>query len=938
MNWKEKLTGLRWEHKDAEVRRRAVAEMDDPRLIQALPRLAAGDPDAGVRIQALERLDEEAWWLECSETDSDAQVRTRADQRLPHFFHRPAANETYLKQRVAWLERGRSTDLLYHLAVKAADTELRTAAITRIEAQGFLGDRVIGESDPEIARRALKRITQTSTLERIAGKLRKSNKERVRWVQARLAELNAQSDVPAASPRFATLCKEMEQLSRGEATGGGLADRCEELVNEWQHTPGDAGPALTRRFEAASAIVRAALQRPSKTSTASTETTRRLRALLEASDAGAARAEVESLEKTMAPEQRETVSDLIEQVQKHIAALDTHPHAVLQSLHKRIRAYQRDAGQRPDPARVREFTSDWDRHWNRIDTPTAADEQIKHTTLGMLAALREQAESRRERQARDLSHVTADLGTIEKALDEGNLAGAQQAIHAARADFNRMSRREQQRHGELNAQINQLFGRLKEMRDWQRWSNDKIRKQLIEEVDALPQQKLHPDAVAAKLKEARESWQHLEAQEILPGDKKKHASSPGMWRKFQAACKQAFADAKPYFEKRESLQQDKFVALEAFISDAGRQAEAESPDFRQLEKLLRQARRQIRRLDDIPPAARRGAAQSLRELMDKITGRLNARWDEVEKVKQKLIHEARQLEHEHDADKAMAEAKSLQRRWQEAGATRRRREQALWNAFREPIDPIFSKVKEKRAEQDAKVQEARAEIEALCGEAEKLAACSDAELAAAGGRMAGLSQQWQSMKVHDRRLRQRFSDAEQTVERRLLEQEQKEAQAVRAGGEKRAELLQAAWDAYTAGTLDADTRKKLDESWPETPDDAGAKTLRQRFDACLSGETESLAADTGGFAETARAMLIEMEFLAGRPSPEEEREARMAYQVKRLSDQLAGGGERRGLAEEVADLLNRWQLCFPLPPDQAPALLARYRATVKLLDEMITNA
>lgn len=68
----------KWQDKNAEVRRQAVANDSDAQLSAALPEIARSDADAGVRIVALKRLNDYESWRERSTGDSDGDVRRLA--------------------------------------------------------------------------------------------------------------------------------------------------------------------------------------------------------------------------------------------------------------------------------------------------------------------------------------------------------------------------------------------------------------------------------------------------------------------------------------------------------------------------------------------------------------------------------------------------------------------------------------------------------------------------------------------------------------------------------------------------------------------------------------------------------------------------------------------------------------------------------------------
>ena len=106
---------------------------------------------------------------------------------------------------------------------------------------------------------------------------------------------------------------------------------------------------------------------------------------------------------------------------------------------------------------------------------------------------------------------------------------------------------------QISREMAGMQGRLRELREWHHWSNDKVRNRLIAEMEVLPAADLHPDALLDRVKSLQTEWKTLEQSEQIPGEKH-FASAAWMWRKFSAAGHAAFDTAKPYLEKRSEIQ------------------------------------------------------------------------------------------------------------------------------------------------------------------------------------------------------------------------------------------------------------------------------------------------------------------------------------------------------------------------------------------------
>ena len=82
----------------------------------------------------------------------------------------------------------------------------------------------------------------------------------------------------------------------------------------------------------------------------------------------------------------------------------------------------------------------------------------------------------------------------------------------------------------------------------------------------------------------------------------------------------------------------------------------------------------------------------------------------------------------------------------------------------------------------------------------------------------------------------------------------------------------------------------------------------------LSGNDPVLAAgELESQRSRARALCIALEFLAGLPSPDEDRDQRMKYQVDRLAESMSGERSRQPAIEEALEAERTWLGLYSLP-------------------------
>ncbi|MDT8408794.1 MAG: DUF349 domain-containing protein [Wenzhouxiangellaceae bacterium] len=903
MSLKERLFGPAWESKDPAVRIQSVNTGMEQQLFASLPEIARKDADASVRLAALRRLNDESAWLQARLNETDEAIRSHADQYLlRRACAEPAADG--LEHRLGWQKTLTDADSIRRLAREGADAPIRRAALARIESPGFLGDCYVAETDEEIATELLERIDQVSTLKRISSALRKRHKHRHQAVMHRLARLEGDTGSHDARDELTQhLIDKLEQLARGEFSGDRLA-QADHLQNQWNELP-DPDPAAARRFEGAMKIVRSALKPKPKVAPAVPE-------------------------KVVVAEARSELTLLTEKA-RNMAA--------------------QPASDETDAA-LNALMSDFDRAWNATGSPSQADLDARIHFSALAGELQARQQALRNRPptrtktesdadgSRPEPAATADpqliealnqaLQTAEQSLEAGHISDAASAVDKARSAFDRLAKKHQPRA--VPGELARMAGKLKEMRDWQHWSNNKLRERLIERVGEIDVAGLHPDAVTARLKELRERWKELDQQEVMPGDKRQFSAPQGQWRRFQKACNEVFESARPFLEKRSEVRDQSLQELKDFLVDARQVADDAEASSDKLIRYQRAARQAIRNLDTLPPKARGKMASTLRGLMDDISAALDKHFDAIESEKRRLIAEACKLAHEKDRAVAIDRAKSLQAEWKKAGHSRRKVDDKLWREFREPIDPLFEELKKARDEHKQAEKAQTEELKALCARAEELVDSETDELESLAGPLTGLEREFNGFSPIPPGLRKRFDQATARYRKRMDDLRQQREQQKRAHLDKLIETLQDTWKQRAAG-------KPVEplQDLPQVPDgDALGQSLLERLQRFADSEidTGQLTAEVQALTGDARQVVIEMECLAGVETPEEDRRQRMDYQINRLSHRLADGAPRPDLGSERTGLQQRWLESLPHQPDQHGKLKKRFEAAEKILKQM----
>ncbi|UXI66684.1 DUF349 domain-containing protein [Tahibacter amnicola] len=888
----------RWQSKDPATRRGAVTELNDPELIAALPTIARTDADAGVRLAALRRVNQYEAWRERSTADSDNGIRETARTAYLAMLIGRSDGVPPLERRVAELDT-LSPDEIERVATEAVDRDLRSAALERATRPSLLAAVAINDNDPKLRLVALSRINDLDALARIAERTRKTDKVVSRLARERVeAGRIAAGDLTTIELRARQLCERIEALlavPRSERSG-----ELASLDEIWATVAETAPAQLRERFQSTRSFLRsdtaeAAEQR---------ERLRDLRTRLDIELARKERPEAPHLESLLAeanstvaatsadlPE-RERVETLIAELTRRLAAL----------------AVELPPATAPVAA---------------ADPGTAAENDIaavEHADLEALAAqarfdaalARAQLDKEKQREQhqalrRDLDALVIELETL---LEAGDISAAH-AVHARIATMLEglppLARHDKRL---ANAQA-----RYAELKRWQRWSNNERRKQLCEQVEALAAQGLHPDAVATRVREARQEWQQIDALETVgEGADAARAANP-FGKRFHALCNQALKPTQEYFEKRDALrkthQQDVEAQLQAL------EAVPEDADWATLGRHRKDAGEVLRSLDKVDPRARKELARRLKDLIARLDARLDAHAAEVEAAKRKLIAEAERVAGAADLAGAAREVKELQARWKTIGNGKRRTDEAQWKAFRAACDAVFGKLdagRRERAQQESQARQAAQDL------VERLEALAEAPVDIQRAQRRELEQSWADVSVRDRELDRRWNAALDTIEQRRRDEDRVRRLALFTRALDRLALCEQA----ERGALTADQALEQwgsDDGLPERL----VKALEQRRSAAAVAVERSADAET---TEHAHDVTVELEFLGAVETPEHDRKRRMDLQVSRLSKRMSGG-DQTSPRDELLALIARWVEIGALPEAQHRDLQPRVRKAIE---------
>lgn len=909
-----------WQHDSASRRLLAVQESRDPALLAALPSMATTDANARVRRAALQRLGDLGLWGDRSRHDSDGELRADARRQYINGLIAAAGNQLAEAERLLRVEE--SVEVLEAIAARASASPLRRMALERIERPGLLADCALSDPDAETRLWLVERLQTEAALRRVAEQSRTRDKRVHRAAREKLEALRlAGGDRDIAEQRAQTLCSELEHLLHRLPVDG-LA-RVDAIEQQWQQLPLAGEPDWQRRISGLLATTRTALSAGSA------------RAPQPDSDdepgqppAAAEQAEpAEPVEAQSPAEPAEAAIDAADEASAESAAdgQSSEPPAppaapvldpLLLPLQMRIDEARACLAEEPefDLGRI---AAEFERH-AQADSPITGLDALKRQLEGLQRQQQRLLRGRLEQEAEAL------LPALQQSIQ------AQQALPASQA-LARLDELKAQLGGlprSIRAELAELRSEARKLIDWQRWSNNEIRKRLCDEVEAMPASGLHPDAIATRIRELQAEWARIDALEgIDPKDPRR-----GLAKRFHALVHQVLKPARPYFEKRAELRRERTELLSGQTEAIEQSLAAAGQDRRALQALRRQLSESLRQLDDIDPRQRRALGQRLRADLALVDQQMARQSERVELSKRQLIAELRRDLAALPPEQRPDRAKQAQAAWKALGQGDRRRDQQQWVELRELVDPIFLDVEAAKVADREEAQARRARLDAICAGIESALAEGEPHAQRLQQVADHSRAQLAELAPLERSEEQRSDRLLQQLQSRLAQAERQQRLAGYAALATRAARLDRIEQAWLRGDgLDREALAELVND-PPLSDPALHQALagrRERLLALAGEDDEAPMARVLDALEAqhrqASGIVLECEFHAGVESPVEERQARMDLQVRKLAERMSGG-QAANPAHDATRLWAAWYGCGPMEAATRQQLSQRFAA------------
>jgi hypothetical protein len=769
----------RWKHADAEVRLRALADLDASQ--QGVFRdLALRDPEPRVRAVAAGRVSGLSDLTRLAREGDDA-VRRIARERSSGFADQLLRAKPFSEvgELLSQIDDQKS---LAELSVQASDQQVRAAAFARLLAlpepsEPLLALVAIQDATGTIAAQAVARIGKRSVLKDV---VRKAKVDAVRTAAAARSEaLAAEAEKPSAERRRQARLKTAEAL---------LPQALKLAVSSDHARSPEAWSALCAQWDSALA---AEADLPHED--ALSELDRRFRRAHQDADErrtawvaqiAAARAQGEAvlaqlvegvdafeIAARFAPDAAVAGScvDLFDAIRARVATLTA------------VQATSEPAAPALDPevaARLITISTEAEalaaaaqfeakfrfqalhKEWSKLAADLPADDDLAHRFPAAYAAWKARRKEEREERTNEratrltelerLASIAEDLAAKAAALDPAD----HEAVRAHESALKDVQSRWRAVgpvpanqvatvRGRYRAALDAAWmpvGATREAEDWDRFTRLAHAEELIASVEALTSSEDWPH-IAHQVKEAHRQWKALGA---LPRDRGQDA-----WLRFKSACDAQFDRCRPFFAEQDGQRLKNLEAKQALIAEleticnqspvglAG--SPADIATSKAAGERVKAIQAEWKAIGMVPREQDRAVWDAFRALCDRFFASRRAAFDarheeQVENLNRKiaLCLEAEDLATAVEAglaDPSQARppadvsrsAKDLQAAWKNLGHVPRERADEMWNRWRTANDRIYAGLKPFFAEQDAVRQANAAAKEKVIAEIEALA-------------------------------------------------------------------------------------------------------------------------------------------------------------------------------------------------------------------------
>lgn len=463
-------------------------------------------------------------------------------------------------------------------------------------------------------------------------------------------------------------------------------------------------------------------------------------------------------------------------------------------------------------------------------------------------------------QKQEFSFTQKKLHDTKRLINSGKYNAAFGVYKKVTALFAKLSELQKQK---LQREFDNVSEQIAELADWEHYIATPRKQKLLTQVKAIVEEPLdNPNEQAEKVKQFRKIWNSLGHAD--------DESEQALNEEFNQLSERAFQPCRQFFAEQEKLREQHLIVRKGIISTAEKLSEVLAQedttlDHKHLDTELTKLQKSWQSAGQIDRALYKTMQNKFNNTVQPIKAAIKQFQVNNQNAKSALISQANELFTSEDISEAVNSVKSLQQQWKVIGYAGSKFENKLWQEFRKVNDKIFAKRDEKSTQENAALQTKKIELENTFLTLEK-----EGTLANTVPDLQNFLTNLAEFQNEIKTFRGQFKELSQRVDKLSVK-------ATKHIGIIKQQAEQQQWlDLFKVIEIAVAEQK-------QTSDVEGYNKLSNFWQKKLK-EYENKANE----ANRAQATL-ELEILAGIPSPATMQEQRMAAQVALMQDQMLSG-------------------------------------------------
>jgi exonuclease SbcC len=432
----------------------------------------------------------------------------------------------------------------------------------------------------------------------------------------------------------------------------------------------------------------------------------------------------------------------------------------------------------------------------------------------------------------------------------------------------------------IQAKLDDFEAQLVKLGDWHEFAVTPKKESLITQMQALANSSISPETLATKIHELQDSW-----KEVSKGVQQQDDE---LWQQFQQASAVAYAPCKEFFEAQAAERETNLKKRRELVGQL--QQYLHGYDFtnavwKDVEQTLKTARAEWQTYWPVPRKAGNELQKEFENLMEQLFGKITSEYESNKTAKQSLIEQAQTLASAIDTRAATETIKQLQAQWKTIGKSWHKEDQQLWQEFRKHCDAVFALRNQAFEAAKEQRQAIAAQAEQLIERLNQFAAQTLEQLNSAKAEVESIKAEFATLDLpkEAKGLYNKFNASIAAIAaKRDSARTQAEEQswtdlftALNAVREyELAVIAQTTSETLAAQKTNLETLIANTPRWP-----TGCFSLLQQ--RLVKADAITSAIQTSN-TELLHTLTIRAEILAGQESPAEDKQARMAYQVKQM--------------------------------------------------------